>query len=52
MKLLELRQKITSRNITIAVFEGFFEGHELFILNNNLIPIINNLEQLKRINQL
>ena len=47
---INLRQKITSRNISIAVFEGFFEGHELIYFENKLTPIINNLEQLKRIN--
>ena len=47
---IKLRQKITSKNIKIAVFEGFFEGKELIYLQNQLTPIINNLEQLKRIN--
>ena len=44
------KKKITSKNIKIAVFEGFFESSELLYLENKLIPIINNLEQLKRIN--
>jgi alanine racemase len=47
---ISLRQKISSNNINIAVFEGFFEGSELVYLKNQLIPIINNLEQLKRVN--
>ena len=49
---ISLRQKISSRNINIAVFEGFFEGNELVYFENKLTPIINNLEQLKRINNL
>ena len=47
---INLRKKITSRNIKIAVFEGFFEGKELVYFENQLTPIINNLEQLERIN--
>ena len=47
---VDLRQKITSKNINIAVFEGFFEGNELIYFQNQLIPVINNLEQLNRIN--
>ena len=47
---IHLRQKISSKNINIAVFEGFFEGHELVYFQNQITPIINNLEQLKRIN--
>ena len=47
---ISLRQKITSKNVKIAVFEGFFENSELVYLDNQLIPIINNLAQLKRIN--
>ena len=47
---LELRKENTSSKISIAIFEGFFEGSELIYLNNNLIPIINNLNQLKRLN--
>ena len=42
---ISLRQKITSKDIKIAVFEGFFEGHELIYFENKLTPIINNLEQ-------
>ena len=48
---INLRQKITSSNIKIAVFEGFFEGNEIVYFKNKLTPIINNLEQLKRINK-
>ncbi len=48
----QLRKNITSKNINIAIFEGFFEGSELSYFENKLIPIINNLEQLTRINNL
>lgn len=48
---IKLRQKVTSNKIKIAVFEGFFEGTELTYFQNQLTPIINNLEQLKRINE-
>ena len=47
---INLRKKITSRNIKIAVFEGFFQGKEIVYFENQLTPIINNLEQLERIN--
>lgn len=47
---IELRKENTSNKISIAIFEGFFEGSELIYFNNNLIPIINNLNQLKRLN--
>ena len=47
---INLRQKVTARNIKIAVFEGFFEGNEIVYFENKLTPIINNLEQLRRIN--
>jgi alanine racemase len=47
---INLRQKFSSKNINIAVFEGFFKGNELIYFENQITPIINNLEQLKRIN--
>ena len=47
---LELRKENSSNKISIAIFEGFFEGNEPIYFNNNLIPIINNLNQLKRLN--
>jgi alanine racemase len=47
---IKLRQKLPSKKIKIAVFEGFFEKSELIYFNNQLTPIINNLEQLNRIN--
>ena len=47
---IKLRKENTSSKISIAIFEGFFEGSELDYINNNLIPVINNLNQLKRLN--
>ena len=44
-----LRKENPSKEISIAIFEGFFEGTELIYKNNNLIPVINNLIQLKRL---
>ena len=46
---IELRKDIINQDITIAVFEGFFEGTEVTYFNNKITPIINNLEQLKRL---
>ena len=48
---VDLRKKYPSTDISIAVFEGFFKGNETIYSNNNLIPIINNLNQLKRLNK-
>ena len=48
---ITLRKKYPSSNISIAVFEGFFKGNEAFYFDNNLIPIINSLNQLKRLNK-
>ena len=47
---LELRKENTSNKVSIAILEGFFEGSEIIYVENNLIPIINNLNQLKRLN--
>ncbi len=47
----ELRKYIPSKNIKIAIFEGFLKGYEKIYLSDNLTPIINNLEQLERINK-
>ena len=46
---IELRKNIINQDITIAVFEGFFKGTEITYFNNKITPIINNLEQLKRL---
>ncbi len=48
---ISLRKKFSSKKISIAVFEGFFEESELIYFKNKLTPIINNLDQLKRINK-
>ena len=48
---INLRKRFTSKKISIAVFEGFFEGSELIYFKNKLTPIINNLDQLNRINK-
>ena len=46
---LKLRKKFNSKNISIAIFEGYLEGNQKIYEENNLIPILNNLEQLKRL---
>ena len=45
---LKLRKKFNSKKISIAIFEGYFEGNQKIYAENNLIPILNSLEQLKR----
>jgi len=45
----QLRNSIKNQNIKIAVFEGLIEGTEKEYINYNLTPIINNLNQLKRL---
>ena len=46
---IKLRKKFNSDKISIAIFEGYLEGNEKIYEENNLIPILNNLEQLKRL---
>ncbi len=46
---LKLRKKFKSNKISIAIFEGYLEGNQKFYAENNLTPILNNLEQLKRL---
>ena len=46
---LKLRKKFKSSKISIAIFEGYLEGNQKFYAENNLTPILNNLEQLKRL---
>ena len=48
---IKLRKENTSNKISIAIFEGFFKGNELIYLHNNLIPVINSLNQLDRLNK-
>ncbi len=47
---VELRKKYNSHNISIAIFEGYLEGNEKTYTEYDLIPVINNLKQLKRLN--
>ena len=47
---LKLRKKFNSSEISIAIFEGYLEGNQKIYAENNLTPILNNLEQLKRLN--
>ncbi len=45
---LKLRKKFNSNKISIAIFEGYLEGNQKIYAENNLTPILNSLEQLKR----
>jgi len=47
---LKLRKQFNSSEISIAIFEGYLEGNQKIYAENNLTPILNNLEQLKRLN--
>ncbi len=47
---IQLRKKYNSSKISIAIFEGYFEGYQKFYNEYNLIPIINSLDQLIRLN--
>ena len=49
---IELRTKFKSEKIKIAVFEGFLKGTEQTYIKFKLNPIINNLNQLKRLKRL
>ncbi len=49
---IQLRKEIKSKDIEIAVFEGFLKNTEKFYLKYNLNPIINNLDQLTRLKKL
>ncbi len=46
---VELRKKYNSRKISIAIFEGYFEGNQRTFAEYNLIPVINTLDQLTRL---
>ena len=48
---IELRKKYKSHKIFIAIFEGYLDGYQKTYEEYNLIPIINSLEQLERLNQ-
>ena len=45
---IKLRKKYKSKKISIAIFEGYFESYQKIYAEHNLIPILNNLEQLIR----
>ncbi len=47
---IQLRKKYNSTQISIAIFEGYFEGYQKFYDEYNLIPIINSIDQLIRLN--
>ncbi len=47
---IKLRRKYNSKKISIGVFEGYFEGYQKTYSEYNLIPVINSLDQLFRIN--
>ena len=47
---IKLRKKFNSNKIFIAIFEGYFEGFQKKYKEYNLIPVINTLEQLERLN--
>ncbi len=46
---IELRKKINSNEVNIAIFEGYLEGNQKIYYENYLTPILNNLGQLKRL---
>ena len=46
---IELRKNIANKEISIAVLEGLFKGNEIVYFKNRLTPVINNLDQLKRL---
>jgi len=46
---IELRKQFKSEKVKIAVFEGFLRGTEQTYKKFKLNPIINNLDQLKRL---
>ena len=45
---VKLRKKFNSKKISIAIFEGYLEGNQKIYSEYNLIPILNNLEQIFR----
>ena len=42
---------LNSHKVYIAIFEGYLDGCQKTYKEYNLIPIINSLEQLERLNQ-
>jgi len=46
---IELRNELKSKEVKIAIFEGFLKGTEQTYIKYKLNPIINNLDQLIRL---
>ena len=46
---IELRKKYNSNDVSIAIFEGYFEGYQKIYYEYNLIPILNSVDQLIRL---
>jgi alanine racemase len=49
---VKLREELKSKDIKIAIFEGFLKGSEQSYVKYKLTPIINNLDQLIRLKKL
>ena len=49
---IQLREELKSKDIKIAIFEGFLNGSEQSYVKYKLTPIINNLDQLIRLKKL
>ena len=49
---IQLREELKSKDIKIAIFEGFLKGSEQSYVKYKLTPIINNLDQLIRLKKL
>ncbi len=49
---IQLRKELKSKDIKIAIFEGFLKGSEQSYVKYKLTPIINNLDQLIRLKTL
>ena len=49
---VQLREELKSKDIKIAIFEGFLKGSEQTYVKYKLTPIINNLDQLIRLKKL
>ena len=49
---IQLREELISKDIKIAIFEGFLKGSEQSYVKYKLTPIINNIDQLIRLKKL
>jgi alanine racemase len=43
---IELRQELLSNDANIYIFNGIREGQEKYFVENNLVPILNNLQEV------